>query len=436
MQKNNYIVESMYAKYTGRTNVQKKKLNESAQDMWVLVPTQNRYDDPIDVMKFAKKYGVFDSMSKAFDKAEELAPDRWDAFVPIRLSESLTEARNPEGKPLSELTPKERAKWKKEKEELRKKWGDDYKYDTSDSVDLGGAPIANWPPKRKSLSKLTPKERAKWEKDMEEIKKSDDYKQGRVDDRVDLGGAPLAEARNPENDEVNATIRKWADNGRLSKKDKEILDKNGLFTKPAYRWQSDGRTKAMSSATTHNQLTKRDIKNTHPDYDLAGKLKKKKLDSEDIEDNLSRQAWQRNMLSHDDYREQRKDDDYKVSGNQLKSLQPYAKEKHDIKRAKEERDYYSQKVKSAEDRLSNIRNSVKDKRDAKKKNESLSLKEGLNYDDLTEILYWCEKMCDKVGWWSSSDPAGLFLDRIFPYLNETQIQYAILDIKDDANNEE
>lgn len=96
MQKNNYIVESMYAKYTGRTNVQKKKLNESAQDMWVLVPTQNRYDDPIDVKKFAKEYGIFDSMSKAFDKAEELAPDRWDAFVPIRLSESLTEARNPE----------------------------------------------------------------------------------------------------------------------------------------------------------------------------------------------------------------------------------------------------------------------------------------------------------------------------------------------------
>lgn len=96
MQKKNYIVESMYAKYTDKVNTQQKKLNESAQDMWVLVPTQNRYDDPIDVKKFAKEYGIFDSMSKAFDKAEELAPDRWDAFVPVRLSESFTEARNPE----------------------------------------------------------------------------------------------------------------------------------------------------------------------------------------------------------------------------------------------------------------------------------------------------------------------------------------------------
>lgn len=246
----------------------------------------------------------------------------------------------------------------------------------------------------------------------------------------------LDEARNPENDEVNATIRKWAKNGRLSKKDKEILDKNGLFTKPAYKWNIDERTKAMSSAATHNQLTKRDINKTHPDYDLAGKLKKKKLDSEDIEDNLSRQAWRQGMLSYDYFDDQRKDNDYKVSRNQLKSLQPYTQEKHDIKRAKEEIDYYSQKLKSAEDKLSNTRNSVKAKHDAKEKNESLSLKEGLNYDDLTEILYWCEKMCDKVGWWSSSDPAGLFLDRLFPYLNETQIQYAISDIKDDANNEE
>ena len=86
--------------------------------------------------------------------------------------------------------------------------------------------------------------------------------------------------------------------------------------------------------------------------------------------------------------------------------------------------------------LNDFRDSIKAKQAAKKKNESLSLKEELNYDDLTEILYWCEKMCDKVGWWSSSDPAGLFLDRIFPYLNETQIQYAISDIKVDANNDD
>ena len=32
MQKKNYIVESIYAKYTNGVNIQKKKLNESAQD--------------------------------------------------------------------------------------------------------------------------------------------------------------------------------------------------------------------------------------------------------------------------------------------------------------------------------------------------------------------------------------------------------------------
>lgn len=504
MQKNNYIVESMYAKYTDRTNVQKKKLNESAQDMWVLVPTQNRYDDPIDVMKFAKKYGVFDSMSKAFDKAEELAPDRWDAFVPIRLSESLTEARNPEGKPLSELTPKERAKWKKEKEELRKKWGDDYKYDTSDSVDLGGAPIANWPPKRKSLSKLTPKERAKWEKDMEEIKKSDDYKQGRVDDRVDLGGAPLAEARNPENDEVNAALRKWADGGKLTGKEKAMI-KDRNITLPNRRMGEPVR------GADNRWMYRHQMQTAHPDADLANALEKPRLADDDREQSVF--YGETNYIPkpkyitppqayHNKLARGSESQSGKMSYNQFKSLQPYTKEKISIndakedarlaqqamdwederlayakdgmayaqKRIKEIQDnkksqqkyidnrnnpkddiaYAQRRIKDIQDNKKRYQKYIDDKNNEKKsivdqarekhanrnKNESLSLKEGFNYDDLTEILYWCEKMCDKVGWWSSSDPAGLFLDRIFPYLNETQIQYAISDIEDDANNEE
>lgn len=198
----------------------------------------------------------------------------------------------------------------------------------------------------------------------------------------------LTEARNPENDEVNATIRKWANNGRLSKKDKEILDKNGLFTKSNYKyWPSDGRTKAMTSASTRRQLTKGDINNTHPDYDLAGNLNKKKLGSEDIESDLSGQALRTGVFSYDDSMGQRKDNGYKVSRNQLRSLQPYAHEKHDIKRAKEDRDYYSRGLKSAEDRLSNIKNSVKDKHNAKKKNESL-LKEDMNTTIVTNIVDW------------------------------------------------
>lgn len=53
-------------------------------------------------------------------------------------------------------------------------------------------------------------------------------------------------------------------------------------------------------------------------------------------------------------------------------------ENDDIKRVKEEIDYYSQKLKSAEDKLSDTRNSIKTKHDARNKNESLSLKEDVN----------------------------------------------------------
>ncbi len=215
-----------------------------------------------------------------------------------------------------------------------------------------------------------------------------------IESMLNLNGK-IDEARNPENDEVNATIRKWANNDRLSKKDKEILDKNGLFTKSTYKyWPSDGRTKAMTSKATRKQLTKDDINNTHPDYDLTGKLNKKELDRGDVEDDLyttrTRSGVARNYepdrpFGYDyDYDRilrdtSRKDANYKVSVNQLRSLQPYTDEKQEIRSARKDRDYAAQKLKSAEDRLSGIKNSVKAKHDAKKKNESLSLNEGAQH---------------------------------------------------------
>ena len=69
-----------------QSNSRKRKLTE---DYYILIPTENRYDEPIDVMKFAKKYGVFKTSDEAMDKMNELAPDRWDAFITYRLEESM-----------------------------------------------------------------------------------------------------------------------------------------------------------------------------------------------------------------------------------------------------------------------------------------------------------------------------------------------------------
>lgn len=173
-------------------------------------------------------------------------------------------------------------------------------------IGIGGGPgiLDNWHPKGKPLSELTPEERAKWEKDMEEIKRSDDYKQGRVDDRVDLGGAPLAEARNPENDEVNAAIRKWAnsDRNRLSKKDQETLGKYGIslededsalkqhVPKEVKKYYS-GKRMVGSNPQIRTGLTKNAVKSKHDDFDSANYLnKERKTDSETHRKNIFKNA--------------------------------------------------------------------------------------------------------------------------------------------------
>ena len=402
MQKNNYIVESMYAKYTGRTNVQKKKLNESAQDMWVLVPTQNRYDDPIDVKKFAKEYGIFDSMSKAFDKAEELAPDRWDAFVPIRLSESLTEARNPENDEVNAAL---------------RKWAD------------GG--------------KLTGKEKAM-------IK----------DRNITLPnrrmGEPVRGADNrwmyrhqmqtahPDADLANALEKP-----RLADDDREqsvFYGETNYIPKPKYITppQAYHNKLARGSESQSGKMSYNQFKSLQP-------YTKEKISINDAKEDarLAQQAmdWEDERLAYAKdgmaYAQKR----IKEIQDNKKSQQKYIDNRNN---PKDDIAYAQRRIKDIQDNKKRYQKYIDDKNNEKKsivdqarekhanrnKNESLSLKEGFNYDDLTEILYWCEKMCDKVGWWSSSDPAGLFLDRIFPYLNETQIQYAISDIEDDANNEE
>lgn len=71
------------------------KFEEDLDNMWIIIPTERRYDDLTadDYFKFARKYGTFDNQKDCFDKIEELAPDRWDAFIPMKL-EGVNEALN------------------------------------------------------------------------------------------------------------------------------------------------------------------------------------------------------------------------------------------------------------------------------------------------------------------------------------------------------
>ena len=66
-----------------------ESLNESYDSMWIIIPVERRYDElsPSDYLKYAKKYGTFDNQKDCWDKIDQLAPDRWDAFIPFKLGE-------------------------------------------------------------------------------------------------------------------------------------------------------------------------------------------------------------------------------------------------------------------------------------------------------------------------------------------------------------
>lgn len=75
------------------------EFEENLNSMWIIIPTERRYDDLTanDYLKFAKKYGTFNNQKDCFDRIEELATDRWDAFIPMKLervNESLNESNH------------------------------------------------------------------------------------------------------------------------------------------------------------------------------------------------------------------------------------------------------------------------------------------------------------------------------------------------------
>ena len=87
----------------------------------------------------------------------------------------------------------------------------------------------------------------------------------------------LTEARNPENEEVNAVLRKWAnsDRNRISKHDQKVLDDAGIALrtdkydaphKYAVHKNNEG------DIIDLHRMDKYRIKNAHPDHDLANDL--------------------------------------------------------------------------------------------------------------------------------------------------------------------
>lgn len=69
------------------------KFEEDLDSMWIIIPTERRYDDlsTSDYDEFINKYGTFNSRQECWDKIDKLAPDRWDAFIPMRI-EGVNEA--------------------------------------------------------------------------------------------------------------------------------------------------------------------------------------------------------------------------------------------------------------------------------------------------------------------------------------------------------
>lgn len=241
----------------------------------------------------------------------------------------------------------------------------------------------------------------------------------------------LTEARNPENDEVNAAIRRYlaSDKAYIPKKDRDLFDKYGIT--PDKFPRSLGSRKYIQGS--NGDVIGQDLPlNVHPDYDLANAVTKQKLDKGD------REVSTKDMMGwydlFDDGPKVSDNDTSKMSSNQFKSLQPYAQEKElirdtrrrknralqdeeeRIKAAKEETE---RRFKYADEDKERAMKKVRAKR-AARKNESLNLnesKQGL-IDYFNELMStFGVKPYDQI-------------DYILGYMSESDLLNAIDDFKE------
>lgn len=250
-----------------------------------------------------------------------------------------------------------------------------------------------------------------------------------TDRLYDMGGIEqngkrriLTEARNPENDEVNAVIRKWANSSRnrLSKRDQKILADNGIsledMTGEYQKKELSGPGRSTGVSGSYPQvLSKEEVKSYHPDADLLGVLSKDR-DREEVE-------YDYPDYKHGDHRMTDSDKSHWLTSgktkkgakvkmptkSQMDALQPYRKEKDELKRAKKEYEKQRERIK---DRAEYKR--------WKRKNESLNLnesKQGL-VDYFNELMStFGVKPYEQV-------------DYLLGYMNESELLDAIDDFKE------
>lgn len=209
----------------------------------------------------------------------------------------------------------------------------------------------------------------------------------------------LTEARNPENDELNKIIHNWGETGELTSQDLEMLNKHGI----EYKIDPAGTPVLYGggSAITRAMVTS---KKRHPDYDFANKTMKPGSEIGDVELSFPtalqfvQPGFERETYPN------RKDAGYRASINQLRSLQPNWEKTQEIKRGMR---YGTRK-------------------DTKKKNESLSLKErytderglytpnarGVMHSLVDEGLFTAEELFDYYTTFFSDETIAKVLDEI------------------------
>lgn len=186
----------------------------------------------------------------------------------------------------------------------------------------------------------------------------DDY-----DEEDDLYEEGLTEAANPENAEVNAVLRKWAnsDRNRISKRDQKVLDDAGIKLKTnkydaphKYAVHKDNEGDILDL----HRMDKRHIKNTHPDHDLANDLA----------------TTGRHWSNRDRYNKNKdprfpwRDDEYRSeTPEESDALRPYSDKYKSLKRAVDGSESYPYLHADAEKKLDDFRAKM-----AARKNESLT----------------------------------------------------------------
>ena len=156
----------------------------------------------------------------------------------------------------------------------------------------------------------------------------------------DIDMAPIAiyesltEARNPENDEINAAIKRYlsSDKAYIPKKDRELFDKYGIT--PGKFSRKYGSEKYLHGS--NDRVIGQDfLYNVHQDYDFANLLTKEQIDGADKEIPSKDMLRYRYMFGGGPIASE--NDDSVVSNNQFDSLQPYASEKEQIKAIQDRR---------------------------------------------------------------------------------------------------